>query len=83
METHISIMNALHVQISKLPPEERLSLIEEIWTGLSADASALPVAESVLDELERRRERYEADPGSLRDWDEFRADVRSPRRETD
>ena len=40
--------------ILRLPVEERLELIEEIWDSLAADADQVPVAEWHRRELERR-----------------------------
>lgn len=76
-------MSALHAQISSLPPDERLNLIDEIWESLSVAPETLPVPDEVLDELARRRERYCSDPDSLQDWEEFRAGHQIRRSEAD
>jgi len=62
-------MTALTSQALQLTPAERLKLIEEIWESLAAQPASLPQEPRDLEELERRRLRYSADPSSLIDWD--------------
>jgi putative addiction module component (TIGR02574 family) len=44
----------LRDQILRLPPAERLELLDELWDSLAADASAVPVPEWHQRELDRR-----------------------------
>ena len=57
----------------RLPPEERLKLIEEVWASLAATPGSLPTPASQLEELERRRAHYLANPDSLIDWQEMKS----------
>jgi len=57
----------------RLPPMERLKLIEEVWDSLAADPAAFPATSQELEELERRRKRYVSNPDSLIDWQEMKA----------
>lgn len=66
-------MSALAIEAMRLPPEERLKLIEEVWESLAANPASLPSSSSQLEELERRRERYLANPDSLIDWQEMKS----------
>ena len=75
------LMTALTNEALRLPPQERLKLIEEVWDSLSAEPSSFPVSAGEMEELERRRKRYRSDPQSLIDWQEMKA--RILRREND
>lgn len=66
-------MSALAIEAMRLPPEERLKLIEEVWESLAANPASLPTSPSQLEELERRRARYLANPDSLIDWQEMKS----------
>jgi len=45
---------ALRDEILRLPPEERLQLLEDIWNSLAADAGQIPVPDWHKRELDRR-----------------------------
>jgi putative addiction module component (TIGR02574 family) len=44
---------------------EKILLIEDLWDSIRGDQSNIPVLRSHVEELERRLERYRANPGSL------------------
>ncbi len=69
---------ALTTEALRLPPEQRLKLIEQLWESLVASPASLPVSDSDLKELERRRKRYRADPASLIDWQELKSRLAKP-----
>jgi putative addiction module component (TIGR02574 family) len=46
--------DALRDQALRLPPEERLKLVEDIWDSLAAEAGQIPVPDWHLRELDRR-----------------------------
>jgi len=45
---------ALRDEILRLPPDERLQLVEDIWDSLAADAGQIPVPDWHKRELDRR-----------------------------
>ena len=49
-------------EIFKLPPAERLQLVEDLWDSLIPSEAQLPVPESVLAELRERKKRFDANP---------------------
>jgi putative addiction module component (TIGR02574 family) len=49
-------------EINKLPVEERLRLVEEIWESIRSDSEAVPLTPEQRDELERRLAAHRADP---------------------
>ncbi len=49
------------VDLSKLSPDERLHLLEEIWDSLIDDPSAVPLTEAQREELDRRLDELETE----------------------
>jgi putative addiction module component (TIGR02574 family) len=68
-------MTALASEALRLPATERLKLIEEVWDSLAAEPSHLPISGAEIDELERRRSRYLANPHSLIDWEGLKRQI--------
>ena len=65
---------ALLDEILKLPPKERLELIEDAWESLAAMPSAVPMPEWHRAELDHLLDHPSADP--LVPWDEAKARLR-------
>ena len=70
---------ALTAQALRLSAEERLKMMEEVWESFAAEPTCFPVSGQEMKELERRRERYAADPGSLIDWQEMKSRLQQQR----
>ena len=53
--------------LRKLPLEERIRLVEDLWDSIAADQSLLPLTPEQRTELDRRLDAYQADgnPGRL------------------
>ena len=53
--------------LRKLPLEERIRLVEDLWDSIAADRGALPLTPEQRAELDRRLAAYELDrnPGRL------------------
>jgi len=49
------------IDISRLPPEERLDLLERLWDSLSADPDSIPLTDAQRDELDRRLDDLDRD----------------------
>ena len=73
-------MTALATEAVRLPPSERLRLIQEVWESLAASPEQIPTSSDQLHELEERRKRYRANPESLVDWEELKEKIRERRR---
>ena len=58
--------------IEHLAIEERLTLVEELWDGIAADSSAVPLTEDQRTELDRRIAEHEATPDDVVPWEEVR-----------
>jgi putative addiction module component (TIGR02574 family) len=62
--------DALRDQIMKLPPAERLRLVEDIWDSLTASPEDVPVPDWHREELERRLD--DPNEAATLTWDEVR-----------
>ena len=65
---------ALLDEILKLPPQERLQLIEEAWESLAATPAAVPVPEWHKAELDHLLDHPSSEP--LISWEETKARLR-------
>jgi putative addiction module component (TIGR02574 family) len=61
--------------IDRLPVEERLALVEDIWDSIAADSSALPLTDVQRDELDRRLAEHETNPDDVVPWEELRESI--------
>jgi len=51
----------MNMKLSKLPIDERIKLVEELWDSIAADQEALPLTREQKAELDQRLDAYEAD----------------------
>ena len=70
-------MSTHRVDISKLTPEQRLRLLEELWESLARDPSIVPFTDAQREELDRRLDDIESDDLVGIPWDEVLARIRS------
>jgi putative addiction module component (TIGR02574 family) len=63
--------------IDRLGVHERLALVEEIWDGIAAETSAVPMTEAQREELVRRYDEDEASPDAVTSWEEVKASTLS------
>jgi putative addiction module component (TIGR02574 family) len=59
--------------IDRLPVENRLSLVREIWDSIFAEGRHPPISEAKLEELRRRVAEDEANPEDVIPWEEVKA----------
>jgi putative addiction module component (TIGR02574 family) len=67
---------AMNANLRKLPLEERIRLVEDLWDSIASDQSALPLTAQQQAELDRRLDAYEADGNPGRRAEEVIADIR-------
>ena len=72
-------MSKRDVDIASLTPEERLSLLEELWDSLAAGSEALPLTPAQRVELDRRLNDLDAEGPIGIPWDEVLSRIRSRR----
>ena len=63
--------------IASLTPEERLSLLEQLWDSLAVVPEAIPLTEAQRAELDRRLDELEAEGPVGIPWDEVLSRIRS------
>jgi len=66
-------------ELKSLPVPERLQLVEDLWDSIASDQESLPDHPEVIEEIRRRRDRFDANPGSGVTWDEMKKRIRSGR----
>ncbi len=69
-------MSELGVAIAALTPEERLSLLEQLWDSLAAMPEAVPLTEAQRAELDRRLDDLELEGPVGIPWDEVLSRIR-------
>ncbi|MFC4309595.1 addiction module protein [Steroidobacter flavus] len=66
----------MNPDLRKLPLEERLRLVEDLWDSIAADQGALPLTSQQRAELDRRLDAYESDSVRGRPAADVIADIR-------
>jgi putative addiction module component (TIGR02574 family) len=59
--------------IDRLPVEERLILVEEIWDSIAADSAAARLTDAQRMELQKRIEEDDANPSDVTPWEQVKA----------
>ena len=70
-------MNRRAVDIAALTPEERLTLLEQLWDSLTATPEAIPLTKAQRDELDRRLDDLEVDGPVGIPWDDVFSRIRN------
>jgi len=67
------MLNITPDEINRLSPQERLTLIEQLWDSL--DDADVPVSPVQRAELERRLGSFEKDRGAAVTWDQLKVEL--------
>ena len=70
------MLHAMKSDLRKLPLDERIRLVEDLWDSIAADQNALPLTAEQRAELDRRLDAYEADGDPGRPAEEVIAEIR-------
>ena len=62
-------------EIARLSNAEKILFVEDLWESITANEDNTPVPQSHLEELDRRIQRYESNPGSLLSIEELQARI--------
>ncbi|NJK92383.1 MAG: addiction module protein [Blastochloris sp.] len=63
-------------ELQKLPIHERLQLVEDLWDSIALEDRDWVVPQWQKEELDRRAEKFEANPGSGIPWEIAKAIIR-------
>lgn len=61
--------------ITRLSFDEKLSLVQELWDSLAADAAARPLGKTLEAEIDRRLAAHEANPDAAIPWEQVEAEA--------
>ena len=67
---------AMNANLRKLPLDERIRLVEDLWDSIVSDQNALPLTPEQQTELDRRLDAYEANGVSGRPTEDVIAEIR-------
>lgn len=70
-------MSDIMASLSSLSPAEKLQLIGELWDDLSATPSDVRLTEAQMQELDRRKAAFDANPESGMTWEEVKQSILS------
>lgn len=70
-------MSDLMASLVHLSPAEKLELIGELWDDLSANPSDVCLTEAQMQELDRRKAAFDANPESGMTWEEVKQSILS------
>jgi len=68
-------VTAKSLGIDKLPVEERLLLIGELWDSVADETESLPLSFELKAELDRRLDAADKDPEAGVPWEEVKKDT--------
>lgn len=66
----------MNTRLLKLPLEERIRLVEDLWDSIAYESATLPLNDAQRDELDRRLDAYERDGERGRPIDQVLAEIR-------
>ena len=66
----------MNANLRKLPLDERIRLVEDLWDSIASDQNALPLTPEQRTELDRRLDAYEADGDPGRPAKDVIAEIR-------
>jgi len=64
-------------QLTALPIEDRLKIVEAVWDSIGEDGSRIPLTEAQRAELERRVAAHDAAPSDALTWSQVLDRVRN------
>jgi putative addiction module component (TIGR02574 family) len=73
VETHSMNASIKSLGIDRLPVDERLALVEDLWDSIAADSSAVPLTDAQRVEFQKRIEEDDAHPDDVVPWDIVKA----------
>jgi putative addiction module component (TIGR02574 family) len=59
----------------KLPPAEKVRLVQQLWDEIAEEAAHLPLTESQRRLLDEQIDHHEANPDDVEPWENVREDI--------
>jgi len=59
----------------KLPQNEKIRLVQELWDEIAAEAARLPLTESQRRLLDERIQQHEQNPDDVETWEKVKKDI--------
>lgn len=59
--------------IDRLPVEERLILVKEIWDSMAAESDAVPLTDAQRAEIQERMEDDDVNPDDVTPWEQVKS----------
>lgn len=59
----------------KLPPGERIRVLQELWDVVSDDVAEMPVSEQTRRLLDERIQQHEEEPTDVEPWEHAREEI--------
>lgn len=66
----------MNADLRRLPLEERIRLVEDLWDSIAADQNMLPLTPEQRAELDRRLDAYESDQDPGRPAEDVIAEIK-------
>ena len=61
-------------EAKKLPVEERIALVEEIWDSIAEDNGCFELTDAQKQELDRRIQSFQQNPQAGRSWEDIKSE---------
>lgn len=61
-------------EAKKLPVDERIALVEEIWDSIAEDNGCLELTDAQKQELDRRIQSFQQNPQAGRSWEDIKSE---------
>ncbi|HET6974965.1 MAG TPA: addiction module protein [Pyrinomonadaceae bacterium] len=61
-------------EAKKLPVEERIALVEEIWDSIADDNGYIELTDAQKQELDRRIQSFQENPHAARNWEDIKSE---------
>lgn len=65
----------MNANLRKLPLNERIRLVEDLWDSIAADSAAMPLTDAQRVELHKRIEEDNAHPDDVTPWEQVKASI--------
>jgi len=73
------MLSNLIEEAKKLPVDEQIALVEEIWDSIAEDNGCFELTEAQKQELDRRIQSSQQNPHAGRSWEDIKSDFLNPK----